>query len=314
MEILLMKYHQLFKKELECSFIEFSSDRSCTCPIHSSFGMNYIDIQATNDTMFLAGNRFCINIDIFGILNKIKDKNLHNKESLPQLENQLFNFFQNHRLGKNLTTDPNEFCVQLNGKENAQFLTFKIEFSKKAPKNYFTSLAQFLTLMPQYLHGNEFKYVDPAEEIIMESPTAEIITLIANYKEHFVSFINIDDTWVYFSDENIKDIGKYEDVIQTCLNESLFPFILIYKTDLSREVREESKNTCDLLQEYFEIAAVKKSKTPNFIDANETDSENNVTGVRITEDYRKRSIKGSLIIEEGRPKKKTKITGTKCCF
>ena len=204
-----MKYHQLFKKELEWSFFEFSSDRSCTCPIHTCFGMNYIDIHASHDTMFLAGNRFWINIDIFGILNKIKDSGLNNKESLPIIENQLFNYFQNHKLGKDLTAEPDEYWVQLNGKENAQFLTFKIEFSKKIPKNYFTSLAQFLALMPEYLHGNEFQYVEPAENITWKSPTAEITTLVANYKEHFATFVKIEDNWVYFSDENIKKIGNF---------------------------------------------------------------------------------------------------------
>jgi hypothetical protein len=44
--------------------------------------MNYIDIQAAHDTLFLSGNRFCIQIDIVDILNKLKDKGLNKRDSL----------------------------------------------------------------------------------------------------------------------------------------------------------------------------------------------------------------------------------------
>jgi len=104
-----MKYHQLFKNELECSFIEFSSDRSCICPIHNNFGMNYIDIHSVHDTIFLSGNRFFINIDIFGIMGKMKDKSLNNKEALSVMNNQLFLYYQNYRLGNEITNPVNEY-------------------------------------------------------------------------------------------------------------------------------------------------------------------------------------------------------------
>ena len=169
-------------------------------------------------------------------------------------------------------------------------------------------------MMPEYLEGDEFQYVDPAENIIWESPSAIITSIVANYKEHFASFVKIDDYWVYFSDETIRQVASFEDVIQTLLNESLFPLFLIYKTDNYKEVREDRKDTSQMLKEYYEIAAVKKGKLPQFIDANETESENNITGARITEDYRKRSIRGSLISQDSKRKKKTKIVGAKCCF
>ena len=104
-----MKYHQLFKKELEVSFFEFSCDRGCTCPIHTNFGMDYIDIQASHDSLFLAGNRFCIQIDIIEILSKLKEHGLNKKESISSVYNQLFKFYQNNRLGYDITNPLSEY-------------------------------------------------------------------------------------------------------------------------------------------------------------------------------------------------------------
>lgn len=71
--------------------------------------MNYLDVQASHDSLFLSGNRFCINIDIFGILHKIKEKGMNNKESLSLMKNQLFYYFQNFKLGKDITNDVSEY-------------------------------------------------------------------------------------------------------------------------------------------------------------------------------------------------------------
>ena len=78
--------------------------------------------------------------------------------------------------------------------------------------------------------------------------------------------------------------------------------------------REESKSNTERLQDYFEIAAVKKNKAPLLIEANDTESENDITGYRITEDYRKRGLRGTILSTESRKKKKVRIMGAKCCF
>jgi hypothetical protein len=109
MEVLLFKFHQLFKKELECSFIQFSSDSTCSCPVHSMFGMRYIDVQASHDTMYALGNRFCIRMDIAPLLSKVKDKSLNKKDKLEEIEGKLFKFYQNYRMGKDIQKDQEDY-------------------------------------------------------------------------------------------------------------------------------------------------------------------------------------------------------------
>lgn len=108
-EVLLFKFHQLFKKELECSFIQFSSDCTCACPVHSYFGMSYLDVQASHDSMYALGNRFCIRLEIAPLMSKIKDKSLHKKDKLEEIEGNLFKFYQNYRMGKDIQKDQDEF-------------------------------------------------------------------------------------------------------------------------------------------------------------------------------------------------------------
>ena len=99
------------------------------------------------------------------------------------------------------------------------------------------------------------------------------------------------------------------------MNESLFPFILIYKVCQVEDAKEESEDVIELLQGYFETAALNKHKTPHVLEGNDTESEGNVTGVRITDEYRRRSVGGSLISRENRARKRrTVIGGVRCCF
>jgi hypothetical protein len=93
--------------------------------------------------------------------------------------------------------------VQIQGKENAKFLTFKLDLGKKPPKNYNSSLALFLAMLPQHLSGNEFQHLDSESNSFLPSPTAELHTIVAYYKDKFVSLVKIEGNWVYFCDEEI---------------------------------------------------------------------------------------------------------------
>ena len=166
-------------------------------------------------------------------------------------------------------------------------------------------------MMPQHLSGEEFRYIDHADNLTLNSPTAKITTLVAHFKDLFVSFVKVEGNWIYFSNETIKKIGNFKEVISILLEESLFPFILIYQVGSLEEEKEE--DVLDILQDYYEHASLKKGKIHNIMEMNYTGSEDSFTRVRITDIYQKRSLLGSKLSQDKRPKKAL-FSGAKCCF
>jgi len=77
------------------------------------------------------------------------------------------------------------------------------------------------------------------------------------------------------------------------------------------DAKEESEDIIELVQSYFETASVNKNKTPLALENNDTESEGGFTRNRITEEYRRRSIRSSLTSSQNKPRKKGWIGGTK---
>lgn len=247
----------MFKKELECSFIEFSGNNTCQCPVHTIFGMNFIDVQAPHDTAVLVNNRFCIQIDPKFLLDKLKEEKLDSKTKLGEIEDQLFYFFQNTRFKKPLQSEVDEFCVQVQGSDNAQFLTFRLEMPKKSFKNLPQSLALFLAMMPQYLSGEEFKYIDVDSNDFVNSPRGQIHAILAFNKDKFATFVDVEGDWMWFQDETVKKVNFYENVIETMLVNSLFPNVLIYKVCPS-PLQKKNTEVSSMLYEFMEMHEGKK--------------------------------------------------------
>ena len=74
--VILLKYHQLFKDEFKWSFFQFSWDNEWTCTIHNFFGMKYRDTTATDPSQILAGNKFWISLDVSLLIEQLSKKDL----------------------------------------------------------------------------------------------------------------------------------------------------------------------------------------------------------------------------------------------
>ena len=328
-EIILMKYHQMFKRELECSFMQFSCDTTCSCPIHTTFGMKYIDTQASHNTEYLSGNRFSIPINVANILKELKKNALTKREKLSDLEGNLFKFYQNQRWGKPIINEVSEFCLQLQGADNSTYLTFKVETNRKDVKNYNRNLAFFLAMMPQFLNGEEFKHIDIGEEEMVSSPTGQLCAIVANHKDRFATIVDIETNWTYFSDKCVRNLNFYENVIENLLKEGLCPFILIYKVG-PVPVQRHNKQVMEIIDDYLLLTESKKHKEEKKVRAtlgdeeqkeeidpeNDTSSDNHDnTRDKIAATYQRRSVARSLISNEkqnGKKGKKTKLKSNFC--
>jgi hypothetical protein len=183
-------------------------------------------------------------------------------------------------------------------------------------------------MIPRYLTGEEFQYVDIVEDKILNSPTGEIHALVAHYKDHFVTLVNVEGTWTSFEDEKITQIGCYEDVILKMLEESLFPFIMIYKVgDIPEEI-EENPKVNEIIYEYFDTKPSTKGKKNILMETGlkneenkeeilydkDTNNENSEYSEKIMDAYDRRGIHKSLLNSDSRKSKgkTSKMFGGKC--
>lgn len=189
------------------------------------------------------------------MLTQLKTSSLDKRATLKEIEDQLFFFFQNLRLEKDLQAEVDEYCIQVQGNENAEYLTFKLEMPKKL-KNFNQNLALFLAMMPQYLSGTEFKHIDEENELV-NSPKAQLHAIVAFQKEKFVTFVDVEGNWVLFKDEEITKLNFYENVIEAMLVHSLFPTLLIYKVGPCL-LQKRNTAVSQMLDEYLEMVEEKK--------------------------------------------------------
>jgi len=290
-------------------------------------------------------------MDIDTLMNKLKDKGLHKKEKLEVIEDQLFRFDQNLRMGKDIRSEQDEYSIQIDNTENSNFLTFKLELGKKVnSKDYNKNLVLFLSMMPEYLKGGEFKYKDVNHEELCNSPTGKICGIIAYHKNKFSSFVDVEGSWTHFADERVKNLSFYENVIKCMLEDDLFPFLLIYRVGSYPNVIPNMHVT-DLISQYMHYFENKKGKDimrvkatrvddreeskgnigkflhlfiwfhfefTNHALGDDTSSDNHdVSGQKITESYERRGVGRSLISEDKKKKKSHKkdvIKNRFCCF
>ena len=184
LNVLLLKYHQLFKDEFKCSFFQFSNDNDWSWEIHNSFGMKYRDLSGENDIESW-NNKFWINLDISRVMEQLKKKDLTNYESLSITKGNLFKFYHNLKWGKDiLDTESIDKAILIQDFENAYYLTFKLNYPKKIKINYSIQLALFFSMMPQFLSGDEFWFQEPEKEIT-KSPRGKIWAIITQFKDRY---------------------------------------------------------------------------------------------------------------------------------
>lgn len=331
LDLLLLKCHQLFKEEWECSFYQFSNDNDCTCKIHELFGMKFSDNVKGHDINYSMGINFHINMDVIGLLKKIKEKQWTNSESLPHIEDKLFQFFQNNKLEKGIDGELDEYAIQIPPGSITNNITFKLDMSGKLNKlNYPTKLALFLGLMPQYLNGKEFRYVDIAKEETVDSPRAQLCAIIAKNKSDYASYVDVDGCWTCFHDTHLKQLHFYENVIENLLREERFPFILIYKVG-TYAVQRVNQQVTQMVHDYLQMVETKRNKEEkkNRQPSNEIKEETkgeeeffctssdlgNGSMHRMDDSYKNRSMKKSLINEGRKSKKQNRAPTNKfCCW
>lgn len=149
---------------------------------------------------------------------------------------------------------------------------------KKAnSKKYNFRLATFLSMMPIYLTGEEFKYKDDSLEEMCKSPVGKISAIIANNGDRFSTFVDVEDSWVGFNDDGCQVINFYENVIKHLLEEDLFPFILIYKV-CPCPLQRPNKEAREIIYHYMNFFEGKKGKEENKAKATQVDEREESKG------------------------------------
>ena len=168
--------------------------------------------------------------------------------------------------------------MQIQATDAPKFLTFKIEMGKKAnSKRYNSRLATFLAMMPIYLTGEEFKYKDDEGEEMCKSPVGKISAIIAHNGERFATFVDVEDSWIYFSDDGSQVSNFYENVIKHLLEEDLFPFILIYKV-CPCPLQRPNKEAREIIYHYMNFFEGKKGKEESKVKATQVDEREESKG------------------------------------
>ena len=171
------------------------------------------DKVAISDSIVSAGIRFCIVVNIEGILHQIK------KESVGLHRNKLFYFYQNLRLGNKLAVETNERSLHIMSEEFDNFLTFKLDLGYKSFRDDKgdKNLGLLMSLIPQCLSGEEFQSDDG--ESISKSPRGEIAGMVSyNYgSKSYTTYVNVEGVWTMFHDKHVKQLNFFENVVEHIL-------------------------------------------------------------------------------------------------
>mmetsp|Transcript_17222 Transcript_17222/g.19926 ORF Transcript_17222/g.19926 Transcript_17222/m.19926 type:complete len:295 (+) Transcript_17222:575-1459(+) len=221
--------------------------------------MKYRDVSVNSDTAYITGNKFCIQLDVSLLLEQIKKKSMVNQESLQVIEGRLFSYFQNLKCKKDILDEFNERAVHIQGHDNSAYLTFKLNYSKHVKLNDHTKLALFLSMMPQFLTGDEFSFFEPENDKMVKSPRAQLCGIVTHKEEQYFTYVDIEGCWTCFSDEYLRQLNFYENVIEKILTDVQTPFILIYKVCPS-PIQRPNVQVREMLNEYLGLVLTKRLK------------------------------------------------------
>mmetsp|Transcript_41364 Transcript_41364/g.47683 ORF Transcript_41364/g.47683 Transcript_41364/m.47683 type:complete len:139 (-) Transcript_41364:181-597(-) len=96
--------------------------------------------------------------------------------------------------------------------------------------NEYVKIALFAAMMPQYLTGDEFSYLEhEGKDELTKSPVGQLCAIISQKESKCTTYVDIEGCWTSFADENTSQLNFYENVVEYILTEVSVPFLLVYK-------------------------------------------------------------------------------------
>ena len=257
-------------------------------------------------------------------MNSLVRKIWNNQESLSKIEGKLFAFYQNLKFKRDITTKSKENAIVIPEAENAEYLTFQLNYSKNIKLNEHVKLALFIWMMPQFLDGKEFDHIDPESEELIKSPRGQLSCILTKCDNKYYTYVDVEGCWTCFSDNYVHQLSFYENVIEQILKDMHVPLTLIYKV-WPWLIQRPNPQVRQMLSEYMSVVISKKAKrsmksahpsnikfTSTFGDKEEekldhdkdTSSENEDRKLDSPDDYKDRGIKRSITEEKIKNKNK----------
>jgi len=216
------------------------------------------DKLVNQDSPFIPATRFSIIINVEDIITEMKKEGIYNVDKLDIIENRLFYFFQNQKLENKLTKITNDRYLNIMNEEFDNFITFKLALGEKAFRDEKGSinLGYLLSLIPQYLSGDEFK--SETKEEIHKSPRGQINAIVTyNYdSKSYTTYIEVDCVWVMFHDRHVKQLHFLENVFENMLLKRNIPIILIY-AKCPCLIQRNNQQISDMIKDYLQLCTSK---------------------------------------------------------